>query len=135
MRTILSIVFVLVANFAISQNLAPNFTVNSTKIVENSTLGGSFIDFSENDITIQQTNLVFIKEMNQGDFILLEINRNDKKKYYLELMNSAGEVIVSISDFNSSSFKIVKNNFDKGNYTVFLTEQETQKVDTGIVSL
>ena len=52
----------------------------------------------------------------------------------LELIDNNGDIIITIADFNSSSFKIVKNNLHKGDYTVFLTEQETQKVDIGTIS-
>lgn len=135
MKIILGILFILTANYAISQNAVPTFIVSSDTNIENSILGGTYINSDENDISTQHNNLIFIKEMNEGDFILFEINKNDKKDYSLELINSDGEIIIAIPDFNASSFRIVKNTLQKGNYTVFLTEQETQKINTGTITL
>lgn len=134
MKTIITVILISIASIAISQNTVPEFIVDTNEMLSNSTLGGAYTTPTE-QVKPLPNELIFIKEMSEGDFVLLEINKDDKKNYHLELIDSNGDIMITIADFNSSSFKIVKNNLQKGNYTVFLTDEESQKIDIGIISL
>ncbi len=127
------LILFLLTNFALAQKAAPRFDVSSLSVAENSTLGGNSIS-GQVDTPIVKNDLIHITELSEGDYILLEINKNDRKSYSLELINCRGELTIAIADFDASSIKIIKNNLEKGEYTVFLTDSNSQKTDVGVVS-
>jgi len=134
MKFFIGIIFVLVSQLGFSQNFAPGFEIEASNLEVISTLGGYYVS-SENRIeaTIKK-DLVLVTEMDEGDFVLFEINKDDKKDYQLELVNEKGEIIISISNFNSASYKVVKNTFGSGNYVVQLTQKGTNIIDYGRIS-
>lgn len=136
MKLIYTIILTLIANISFSQGTVPGFTADKNKqTTENSTLGGNFISGDKAVETNTNHQIVTIKKLKKGDFVIIEINKNDKKNYALELINSRGEIALSIANFNASAFKIIKKTFDNGNYTVFLTDCETKKTDVSSIML
>jgi len=134
MKLIINILILFfLANFAMAQKPVPTFEVSANQAIENSTLGGGFIG-TQIDTPLIKNDLISITELSEGDFILLEINKNDRKKYSLELINCRGEITIAIADFDAASVKIVKNNLEKGEYKVFLTDSNSNKTDVGVVS-
>ncbi len=127
------LILFLITNIAFAQSNIPSFEVSEFRVVENSTLGGNCID-NQLDTPIVKNDLIHITELSEGDFILLEINKNDRKNYSLELINSRGEITIAISNFDASSVKIIRNNLEKGEYTVHLTDSNSNKTDVGVVS-
>ena len=134
MKTVLTILFslFLVQTIFAQTNTAPGFLVNTTSNAsdENSTLGGSAIYYMDEEINMDR-NLIFISRAEGSDFLVLEINTNDKKNYNLELIDEEGDVIVALEKFNSGSIKLIKNNLHAGTYSVQLTDTETNKVHRG----
>ncbi len=116
----------------LAQKPVPSFEVYNSSVTDNSTLGGSYIE-NTNNAQVYQSNLLQISELSDGDYILLEINREDKKTYSLEMIDEAGDILIAIDDFNSASMKIVKNNLHKGQYTVYLTDRFSNTLDIGII--